>query len=78
MVHDGADQKDGDMDIAEDDVAAVNLVAALEQIIVQKQPAQVLAVHSKGHSRCIGVPGHEVVQRTARAEEIILDDPGPE
>ena len=57
---------------------AVDLVFAFGQIIIEKQTAQILAVHGIRHARAVGVPRHEIVHGRTLAHQIFGEDPRPD
>ena len=57
---------------------AIHRVAPAGQIVVQKQAAQILGVHAVGQTRAIGVPGHQVAQRAALAQQILTQQARPD
>src|SRR5271157_6258786 len=54
-------------DVAQHDRSAVHLVRPFEQVVVEEEAAQILAMHAVGHAGCVGVPGHKITVDLERA-----------
>ena len=78
MICFGSDQKRGHPDIRQGKRPAAHAVTPGKQIIIQKEPAQVLTMHAIRHAGRIGVPGHQIIQRLALAHQIMTDHPRPD
>ena len=77
MVLHGADVEDRHTDVVEVDGRAVHLPLAARQRVVQEQAAQVVHVHAVGQARAVGIPGHQVVQRLAFAQQVVVQPVRP-
>ena len=78
VVSGRGDGEDRQPDVGQRDRPAVDLVAALGEVVAQEQAAQILRVHAKRHAREVGVPGHQVVHRLALAEQVVMDEARPD
>lgn len=56
----GADREDRRRYVVQRDAPATHLEAALGEIVIEEQRAQVLRMHARGHARGVVVPGHDV------------------
>ncbi|MCY1534732.1 hypothetical protein D9M68_701140 [compost metagenome] len=66
----GAQGVDGHADVAQGDNAAVDLVAAVRQLVVQEELAQILGMHAVRHAGGVRVPCHQVIGRRMFAQQI--------
>ena len=74
----GADHEARHADVADRDRLAFDREAALGEVVVQEQPAQIFAVHARRHPRAVGVPGHQIVRLLALAHQVGPDHARPD
>ena len=55
-----------------------SLKSAFGEVVVEKELAQIFAVHLIGHTRCVRVPGHQIVDRLRLAHEIFVNGARPD
>jgi hypothetical protein len=53
-------------------------IAALGQIVVEKQPAQIFGVHPVWQARGIGIPGHQVAGRRPLTHQVVAGNLRPD
>ena len=73
-----ADDEHRRFDVGDRHRPSADLVAPLGQIVVQIQAPQVLAVHAIWHARHVGVPGHQVIELLAFAQQVLAHAAGPD
>jgi hypothetical protein len=57
----GADSKDRRANVAQRDWSGANMIAALGQIVVEKEMAQIFGMHSIRHARGVRIPCHRSI-----------------
>ena len=78
VIQFGADREDRHPDVVDADRAAIDLEAALREVVVQEQLPQIFRVHAVGHARGIGVPGHDVDRGRALAHQVFAHEARPD
>ena len=73
-----ADGEDRNVDVGQGDRAALDLVLAARQAVLQEQGVEILRVHVIGHARRVRVPRHEVALVAPLAQEVVVDHARPE
>ena len=78
MVALGPDGKNRRTNIGERNRSAISFEAALGEVVIEEQFAQVFRMHAVRHAGRIRVPGHQVAHRLALSEQIVVHQARPD
>ncbi len=78
VIADRADHKHRRVNVRQGDRLAFDEVAALCQIVVEEQLAQIFGMHPVRQAGGVGVPGHQVARRSPFAHQVFAADPRPD
>ena len=78
VIGDGADGKDGSMNVTQGDGTPANLIATCGKVIVQEEMPEIFRVHPVRHAGCVRIPRHEIEHGLALAHEITVHDSRPD